>query len=469
MKKNIIISGITLLICLYFSSCKKFLDVQSKEEVFESELLSTRDGVYSALNGIYQGLSDQDLYGKELTMGYMDALAQYYDTQSSYSPYFLSYKFNYDIKDYKNIFTMIWSKQYRLLLEINVLLENLEDPAFQVLAAEERDLLIGELYAVRAFLHFDLLRLFGPVYSSQPDERGIPYSSQQSLTAKPMLSAKDVMERIRQDLDRSLELLKNDPVLQYNGGPVQKYSSDYSSLRYFRFNYYACLLLSARVSLYAGDRKLALEHATKLIQETVNKFPFIANQAEALSDPVFSSETLFAIQNRNLNLIYNAYFNPALTDDEILAPHRLAQIYSSENDYRYVAWSSSGDIGDKNYRVFGKYSNISGKIAPNLEYFQPLIRKSEAYLIAAEAEPDLAKGQSYLQSLQIHRGLDPDLPPQPTQQALLEALTAEYTREFWGEGQLFFYYKRKNITTIPGSREKTNFLPPLPTVETDFR
>jgi hypothetical protein len=48
-------------------------------------------------------------------------------------------------------------------------------------------------------------------------------------------------------------------------------------------------------------------------------------------------------------------------------------------------------------------------------------------------------------------------------------MTAEFRKEFIGEGQLFFYYKRLNQSNIPGSDlnlpEKKAYIFPLPKAE----
>ena len=70
---------------------------------------------------------------------------------------------------------------------------------------------------------------------------------------------------------------------------------------------------------------------------------------------------------------------------------------------------------------------------------QPLIRMSEMYYIASETEPNLVAATDYLNLVRNHRGL-PDL--DATLIDLPSELLKEYKREFYGEGQLFFYYKR---------------------------
>lgn len=80
MKKIIDISVCCLL--LLVTSCSDWLDVNPKNNIKEEELFSTEQGFKEALTGIYMAMCDVSLYGRQLTYGFMDILAQRYDTQS---------------------------------------------------------------------------------------------------------------------------------------------------------------------------------------------------------------------------------------------------------------------------------------------------------------------------------------------------------------------------------------------------
>ena len=81
----------------------------------------------------------------------------------------------------------------------------------------------------------------------------------------------------------------------------------------------------------------------------------------------------------------------------------------------------------------------------------------------------------YLNKLRLHRGcIDYQVDDQDFLQYLI---TAEFRREFLGEGQMFFYYKRKGMETIPEGKnasgnmnmELENYVFPLPESETSQR
>ena len=70
-----------------FAGCDNWLDVSPKTEVKETDLFSKESGFKTALLGAYIEMISPDLYGGNLTMGFMDVLAQYYNITSEESTY----------------------------------------------------------------------------------------------------------------------------------------------------------------------------------------------------------------------------------------------------------------------------------------------------------------------------------------------------------------------------------------------
>jgi hypothetical protein len=99
----------------------------------------------------------------------------------------------------------------------------------------------------------------------------------------------------------------------------------------------------------------------------------------------------------------------------------------------------------------------------------PMLRLGEMYLIAAECYgTDLSQGVSLINKLRSARGVS--ALPSLTQ----ENLQFEYIRELYGEGQVFFMYKRlfSRILTSVVESENTQpsdkvFILPLPDSETE--
>src|SRR5690606_31410654 len=75
---NRIILSLLPLLLAGLASCNKWLDVQPETEVDRDILFSSAEGYEEALLGIYSRGTIDDLYGKELTIGTPEVLAQHY-------------------------------------------------------------------------------------------------------------------------------------------------------------------------------------------------------------------------------------------------------------------------------------------------------------------------------------------------------------------------------------------------------
>jgi hypothetical protein len=109
----------------------------------------------------------------------------------------------------------------------------------------------------------------------------------------------------------------------------------------------------------------------------------------------------------------------------------------------------------------------------------PLIRLSEVYYIAAESEPNPVDGFAWLNQMRPRRGLTPIDPSQYGSLAVQfpTLLANEYLREFYGEGQAFFFFKRtayrqqyeNGQAFAVFNYNDAAYRPPLPQAEINFR
>ena len=76
-----------------------------------------------------------------------------------------------------------------------------------------------------------------------------------------------------------------------------------------------------------------------------------------------------------------------------------------------------------------------------------LMRLSEMYYIAAECCGNTEEGRAYLDEIRVHRGLS-KLPKDMTDEVFQNEIFKEYQKEFFCEGQLFYYYKRLNQKSV---------------------
>lgn len=468
-----------------FASCDSWLEVKPYDQIAEGELQKSEEGYQKMLNGIYIDLNSDALYGQTLSVEMIEVMGGAYTIGSDNSVWG-NYKdlssYQYNTEYWRDRLDQTWNKAYALILNCNKILETI-DGNKNLFTDGSYYIIKGEALALRAMLHFDMLRLFGPVYSKDSDKKAIPYYTKQTNSPEPILTAQEVMEKITADYEDALNYLANDPVK--TEGTMMSSTEDGSSnfLRYraLRLNYYAVEALMARAYLYMGNKTEAFKYATDVIKTAdQNIFPFVDKNlvigSPADPDRIFSSEVLFALTNTSRGTIHKNFFDPSRLpnyvfrmDDSMMSNlvyGGAATTGGYQDDYRYRAcWMATGSN-----RYFYKYSDMvaNGSIQNTMI---PMVRLGEMFLIAAESQSgDLKAGVKYVNALRRNRGvaslttLTPDL------------LKYEYIRELYGEGQLFYLYKRLNSDIITSATSSKNpkasdliFVVPLPDTETENR
>lgn len=464
-------------------SCDSWLEVKPYDKISEGELQKSEEGYQKMLNGIYIDLNSDALYGQSLSVEMIEVMGGAYaigTDNSVWGNYKDLSNYQYGTEYWRNRLDQTWNKAYALILNCNKILENI-DQNQDLFTGGNYYAVKGEALALRAMLHFDMLRLFGPVYAKDSDKKAIPYYNKQTNSPEPILTAKEVAEKVVADLEEARILLANDPVK--TEGTLMSGSQDGTSnfMRYraLRLNYYAVEALLARVNLYMGNKTEAFKYATDVIKTADQGiFPFVDKSlvigSPADPDRIFSSEVLFALTNTSRSKIHKNFYDPSRLpnyvfrmDDNLMSNivYGGAAITGGyQDDYRYRAnWIATGSN-----RYFYKYSDMvaNGSIQNTMI---PMIRLGEMFLIAAESQSDnLANGVQYVNALRRNRGvanlqtLTPDL------------LKYEYIRELYGEGQLFYLYKRLNSDIITSSNANKNpkasdliFVVSLPDSETE--
>ncbi len=477
-------SYIIVLLCGLFlaGGFKKYLDVKPEASYTDVQVYGNEKALQQALIGLYISLADKNLYGANLSTTVIELLAQRYKPISdnmgmrNLSPL---NDYQYSNTVIQALFDTTWKTGYATILAANVFLSKIDNSIqSKIISQENGNLLKGEAIAIRAMMHFDLLRLFGPVYSSGSATKAIPYYTLADAKQQPILTASAAMDKIMADLTEAATLLAHDPAI----GKGVVYSADfYSGYRNQRLNYYAVKGLMARAYLWAGKKDEARTAALAVLNEGEKWFPWTTPDSAAgvttdylnglNPDRVFYKEVLFGVYNPNMYNIYNTYFSPAVYDGAILAPDttRLSTVFESNlNDPRFgLSWKREG----KSYRTFFKFADITTKTKP-WRFVQPLLRKSELYYLLAEVETDPVKALEYLNTVRRNRAWA-NLPP--TANITVE-LRKEYQKEFFGEGQLFFYYKRINATGVLYANSSSAYytvnpmyVVPLPFSETNTR
>ena len=464
MKKNIYI---LLMGLVTLTSCEKWLDVAPNTDVPAKELFTTENGFTSTLAGLYITMTEDKTYGKNLSFGLMEQLAQMYDklpdgTSDRTSVYIYDRETS-GAYNTKGLLAEIWQAQYHTIANANNLLKWWNLNAATVLTdPTTRRMIRGEALALRAFLHFDLLRGWGPMDYAGNDEtrdmKCIPYRTVADNSKQPLLPAKDIVRLIITDLQEARECMSYEKEMDL---------STQTDDRQYRFNYHAINALLARVYSYAGVKDSAAVYAQMVIEESG-----LSLQNGNYNDPILSTEVIFGLSMHELKDNLSAYFayGEKINTKYYLDISTLNSIYESvgsESEDMRAQGSAFHRNNELLYAISLKYIDNDNEVIP-------LIRLPEMYYIACESSGNSAKAASYVNTVRNKRGISKAKDVQcDTGEQRLAALNKEYLKEFYGEGQYFWFLKTHGITGALSHQSEVmlveeNFLFPLPDAEREY-
>ncbi len=215
MKKYIFII-IVLSLTIIPTSCNRWLDVTPPSQVREEKQFNSADGFQQALIGCYIGMTDDVLYGKALTWSTIELMAgQFEGLQPLTSNDYNISQFNYKTTNALNYIDGIWAKAYNVISNANNALKFIELNR-TVLDEINYKLIKGELLAIRAYMHLDLLRLYGngnlANRTDLDSKQTIPYVTELKKEMTAQRSYKETFELLINDLKEAITLLEEDPV-----------------------------------------------------------------------------------------------------------------------------------------------------------------------------------------------------------------------------------------------------------------
>ena len=435
---------LTIVCGISFTSCDDFLNITPNGQINGEEMLSTPEGIEDALYGTYAQLRNQTLYGQELHFSTIEILAQNFTCKGNKTIEALG-NYEYTNTDVKGVFDGIWTNMYKNISNVNSILA-----ADLVSSATKYPYTIykGEALGLRAFMHFELMRLYAAQITVNPTAEGIPYATEFSLNTPDFESLAKNYEHILADLKEAEKLLANEDI--YEG------TSLFMTDRQTHCNLYAVQALMARIYLTQGDKGKAAEYAKKVIENSPYKLNKKTDILGDVAGILSKKETLFGIYYAEF---YNNVYNKlqATTSYYALNPRgNIESIYEKKAeglDFRTAAYFTSIDLGGTPTLRLSKLTDryelqgISASRPKDLIRGINLIRMPEMYYIMAEAnlEHNADSATWYFDQVLASRGLTP-LAERTTPETLTqELINLERFKEYFGEGQTFYNLKRQNL------------------------
>lgn len=466
MKKTIKKLAYLLIAFATLQSCSDWLEATSSTQVSDVTLFSSRSGFQDALCGVYISMGDQKEYG-EMWTWFVNELA-YGPYASQYSPVFTAIQtHDWESTSINSTIASMWQSGYYSIANANKVLLELEAKPEMVPDNIERNLMTGELLALRAFIHFDMMRMFGLVqlFEGDYDKLAIPYLTTYDKEPAPQKSYRETLVMLEDDLDKAITLLADDPI---RGNASETFMANANAdgfwdARNKRMNYLAAKALKARVLLFKYDLNGASAMAQEVIDEAkacgaftwVDADEMVHATSNDVIDWSFSSEQLFALDVSNLQsmtdqLIFNAVLSgySSILIDKNIADNDLFNIGEGVHyaeDIRGPALMLK--YMSEHYRPYKFYNNSS--------YYEgyrnrvPMIKISEMYMIIAEVaaeQKDKDKLTDALVEIRSHRGIQDPLGSLTlifsSENYFISELLKEYVREFNGEGIAYYAVRR---------------------------
>ncbi|WP_449437484.1 RagB/SusD family nutrient uptake outer membrane protein [Pedobacter steynii] len=174
----------------------------------------------------------------------------------------------------KVIQAYFWYVSYKIITGVNTVIEAVEKSGTQDPAKLQ---LLGECYFLRAFCHFNLVRLFGKPYSVNPAADGIILRT--NLTdpsKKKRATVAEVYDAVIADAEKAASLTTQPRTVQYASKE-------------------AAWALLSRVNLYKEDNQKAIEYANMVINSKRFSLATAATYPSMFANAQTSTETIFCI------------------------------------------------------------------------------------------------------------------------------------------------------------------------------
>ncbi|TDH24184.1 RagB/SusD family nutrient uptake outer membrane protein [Segetibacter sp. 3557_3] len=420
----------SLLVVLGFS-CKKQLDLYPTDSIDATKAFRSLADINLGIIGAYAVLGTSHISNTSLVSD--ECMLP---SENSTGGGVATHRWQYDGSN--GTITGAFSENYIGIDRVNRVLAALDIVPSSAAETEVKERYRGELLALRAYCHFELLRNFASRY--EPGALGIAYMEESKTGLPSRLTFEASIAKIKGDLTAAKSLL-----------PAS--FADRS-----RITRTAIPAMQARVALYERNWVDAITYATEAINllplATKTQFPDIwKDRSEA--------EVYWKLKRASTadGLLGAFYFN---TNNTVLyAPSmKLMNLFDKTNDIRFNAY-----IKIDNTRGTGKTPNIvvkyvGGTTTVNLADVK-LYRTGEMYLVRSEAYTETAKlaeaaaDLNELRAARINGYNNQTFSGAPE---LIDVIYNERFKELAFEGHRFFDLRRRNLNVVREPADAINAL-----------
>ena len=432
------------IVIAVMSSCKKdFYDLQPYDALPVEDAIETDGDLNVMVNGMYSTLRSVNLYGRTLPVK-GDLAADNVYLKGNNSGRYLEFR-DYNQTAANTNALGVWNSAYIAIKNANIIIHaDLE-------ASPIVDQLKGEAYAVRALMHFELIRNFAKPYTVDENALGVPIVTSFEQDARPARNTvNEVYSQIISDLNQAFALMN------FNQGETAEISST-GSTRLMTSEYftpYAAKGLLAKVYLHMGDWAMARDAALDVVNNSGFVLVSAGNYADYWNDPGTQTnqvETLFEVSsdaaaNLSSNSLSNFYSLEGYGD--IWVTNELYEKYRTSDVRLEVIEVSDNDVlpGQTVYLV-QKYPNTTN---PADKDDTKVLRFADILLILAESYARLNQEDDARMRLnQVAQNREPGFAGYTSSGAeLINDIIEERRKELAFEGDRYWDLMRLNLPIV---------------------
>ena len=418
------------VLMLGLTACgEDFLDVKPSNSGDASSSIQTPADARVIMNGLLSKMRSSAYYGRNFIM-YAEAKGGDLTIFSQGRGLDGLYSFNHSVTT--GSYSGFWDHIYHCILQANSIISSIEQLEADGSGANFDDIK-GQALTARAIMYFDLVRLYGELYSEDKNAWGVPNvtapldASDQPLRA----TVEENYQQILSDLEAAAPLIS------------KSISNGY-------LNYYVNMAMQARVNLYMGNHAQALSAA----EEVINSGEYSLYSNEDWVDSwtrQYGSESIFELailptegdlgtSSLGFYLRRKAHGSSSAAGWFMASDYFLDRLGEDPDDVRWGVMSYdevSEDHLGASYKYSGSVDLVGDGKSTGTAVNIKVIRLSEIYLIAAEAalESDKTKAAEYLNAIRMR---SPNLEPATESTVSIEMILDERSKELFTEGHRFF-------------------------------
>lgn len=442
-----------------FTSCKMDVDLHHNKEV--KDATSSPQDIKNIMNGAFNQFASYRFYGRDYIL--IGDISGGISTASPNYGWFMSYE-TWTFADTESELNDLYSSGFvvidactrgikgakELIAAKTKELETAQGTKKDILMEEiyELNTYLPQFYSLKAFTYFCLSNLFAKCYA--PDhlnDLGLVLVKDETIEPNTTLHRSTVKETY----DYILELI----------GMAEAFDADYfdSNLSPTTFNPVNIKALKARVLLYMRDYEGAKTAADEVIA--------------ALGDGALSANAYIG-RWHSTALDMEDLFTLPKSDIDNLSANSLNTMYSTYN--AGINFDPEELFGKNDFRAglidfaSGHPMKFDGTRTSQVVTNIPVIRKSEVFLIAAEAKAQLNDINGAYEALNYTASRDASFAETQltTKEQFIDFIANERIREFFQEGHRWYDLRRMDLTVTLNGVENyrpSEFVFPIPASE----